>query len=182
MHAVLVPAVGHAGGLERDPPVVPVEVVRRYSRKTYRDTGLTPFRLDSGIAGALNATTPLWTLVLAFTVRSPRASVSCGSPAWSWVSRKPSDLHTIATLLVDPASAPTWSLGSWLALAVLGIIGTGLAYVINYSLIRTEGPVGAAVVLGFLAIDETAPALFRFSGLQRSSLARTSLGDTNRNK
>lgn len=33
-----------------------------------------------------------------------------------------------------------------LAILVLGVLGTGLAYVINYALIATEGPTAASVV------------------------------------
>lgn len=181
-------------------------------------------RVDSGIAGALNATTPLWTLVLAFAVRQSTrlkflqfvglvlgflgslliftpwdagsvdtlgalycllAALSYGI-SYLYMSRflTPRNLSptvlstsqliaasvlTAAALPFDSAGAPTWSFGPWLALAVLGVIGTGLAYVINYALIRTEGAVGASVVtylvpvasvaLGFLVLDETAPLL-----------------------
>ena len=76
---------------------------------------------------------------------------------------------TAATLPFDPTGIPPWSARPWLALAALGALGTGLAYVINYALIRTEGPVGASVVtylipvaslgLGFLVLDESVPAL-----------------------
>ncbi|OLF16590.1 DMT family transporter [Actinophytocola xanthii] len=181
-------------------------------------------RVDSGIAGALNATTPLWTLALAFAVRQSNrlgalqlaglllgflgslliftpwnaggvdtlgalycllAALSYGI-SYLYMSRylTPQNLTptvlstsqliaasilTAACLPLDTASAPTWSLTPWLSLAVLGIIGTGLAYVINYALIRTEGPVGASVVtylvpiasvaLGFLILDENVPLL-----------------------
>jgi drug/metabolite transporter (DMT)-like permease len=181
-------------------------------------------RVDSGIAGALNATTPLWTLVLAYVVRrSTRlrplqvvgmvlgfagsllifmpwdagsvdtlgalycllAALSYGI-SYLYMSRylTPRNLSptvlstsqliaasilTAGALPFDSAGTPTWSVGPWLALAILGVIGTGLAYVINYALIRTEGPVGASVVtylvpvasvaLGFLALGETVPPL-----------------------
>jgi drug/metabolite transporter (DMT)-like permease len=52
---------------------------------------------------------------------------------------------------------------------VLGVVGSGFAYVLNYALIRTEGAVGAAVVtyiipiaslgLGFLVLGESVPLL-----------------------
>lgn len=76
---------------------------------------------------------------------------------------------TAVALPFDSANMPTWSVGPWTALAILGVIGTGLAYVINYALIRTEGPVGASivtylvpvasVVLGFLALGERVSTL-----------------------
>jgi drug/metabolite transporter (DMT)-like permease len=181
-------------------------------------------RVDSGVAGAFNATTPLWTLVLAFAVRQSTqlrplqivglvlgfigslliftpwdagsvdtlgalycllAALSYGisylymsryltprnlSPTVLSVSQLiAASILTAATLPLDSAKAPTWSVGPWLAVAILGVIGTGLAYVINYALIRTEGPVGASVVtylvpvasviLGFLVLNETVSVL-----------------------
>lgn len=181
-------------------------------------------RVDSGIAGALNATTPLWTLALTFTVRQSNrlttlqvtglvlgfigcmltftpwdagsvdalGAIYCLLAAVSYavsylyMSRflTPRDLTptilstgqiiaasilTATTLPIDSSGVPKWSAGPWVALAVLGIVGTGLAYIINYALVRTEGPVGASVVtylipvtslaLGFLVLDESAPTL-----------------------
>jgi drug/metabolite transporter (DMT)-like permease len=181
-------------------------------------------RVESGIAGALNATTPLWTLALAFAVRQSRqlrwlqvAGLALGfvgslliftpwdtgsvdtlgalycllaalsyAISYLYMSRylTPRDLTptvlstgqliaasvlTAATLPLDPAGLPVWSARPYLALAVLGAIGTGLAYIINYALIRTEGPVGASVVtylipvasvgLGVLVLSESVPPL-----------------------
>lgn len=53
---------------------------------------------------------------------------------------------TVLMLAPHPGGAPSVQLGPWLALAVLGILGTGAAYVINYALIRAEGAAGASVV------------------------------------
>jgi len=181
-------------------------------------------RVDSSIAGALNATTPLWTLALAFAIRqsdrltslqvaglilgfvgcllifTPWAASSVDTlgalycllaalsyaVSYLYMSRflTPRNLTptvlstgqiiaasilTAATLPIDTANGPTWSVGPWLALAVLGVLGTGLAYIINYALIRTEGPVGASVVtylvpvaslaLGSLLLHESTPRL-----------------------
>ncbi len=181
-------------------------------------------RVDSGIAGSLNATTPLWTLALTFTVRQANrltniqvvglalGFVGClliftpwdaGSVdslgafycllaalsyaiSYLYMSRflTPRDLTptvlsagqiiaatilTAATLPIDPAGVPTWTAGPWVALAVLGVAGTGLAYIINYALVRAEGPIGASVVtylvpvsslaLGFLILDEPLSAI-----------------------
>ena len=181
-------------------------------------------RVDSGIAGALNATTPLWTLALAFAVRQSSrlnalqvvglvlgfagsmliftpwdtggvdglgalycllAALSYGisylymskyltprklSPTVLSTSQlMAASVLTAATLPFDTAEAPNWSWLPWLALAILGVIGTGLAYIINYALIRTEGPVGASVVtylvpvasvaLGFAFLRESVPLL-----------------------
>jgi len=181
-------------------------------------------RVDSGIAGALNSTTPLWTLVLGFLARQSSrlnalqvlglvmgfvgsllifspwdagsvdtlgalfcllAALSYGI-SYLYMSKflTPRNLTptvlstgqliaasilTAATLPFDSAGAPEWSLTPWLALAILGVLGTGLAYIINYALIRTEGPLGASVVtylvpvasiaLGVTLNSETVPLL-----------------------
>lgn len=58
----------------------------------------------------------------------------------------------VAGFLLD--STP--GLLSWTALFILGLFGTGLAYVINYALIRSEGARGTSVVtylvLAFAAV------------------------------
>jgi drug/metabolite transporter (DMT)-like permease len=79
--------------------------------------------------GAINATTPLWTLLFALSARTQRS-----------------------------ASA------SQTAGLALGIIGTGLAYVLNYRIITDEGPTLASTVtyllpvvaglLGFVVLGE----------------------------
>jgi drug/metabolite transporter (DMT)-like permease len=171
-------------------------------------------RVDSGIAGALNATTPLWTLALAFAVRQSSrlnalqvaglvlgfagslliftpwdsggvdalgalycllAALSYGI-SYLYMSKylTPRELSptvlstsqlmaasvlTALTLPFDTATAPSWSWLSWLALAILGVIGTGLAYIINYALIRTEGPVGASVVTYMVPVASVALGL-----------------------
>jgi drug/metabolite transporter (DMT)-like permease len=181
-------------------------------------------RVDSGIAGALNATTPLWTLALAFLFHQRArldalqvtglvlglagslliftpwdagsidtlgalycllAALSYGI-SYQYMGRYlvhrdlnatvlstsqlvAASVLTAAVLPLDPAEAPTWSPRPWFALAILGVIGTGLAYIINYALIRAEGPVGASVVtylvpvasigLGFLVLVEIVPIL-----------------------
>lgn len=181
-------------------------------------------RVDSGIAGALNATTPLWTLALAFLVRqSSRLSglqvlglvlgflgslliftpwdagsvdtlgaLFCLLAALSYAisylymskyltpkNLTPTVLSTsqliaasvltALTLPLDSAGTPKWSWVPWLSLAILGVLGTGLAYIINYALIRSEGPVGASVVtyvvpvasvaFGVAFLDESVPLL-----------------------
>lgn len=181
-------------------------------------------RVDSGIAGALNATTPLWTLAVVFLARlssrlnglqvlglvlgflgsllifAPWAADSvdtlgtlfCLLAALSYgisylymskylipKNLTPTVLSTsqlvaasvlvALTLPFDTADAPTWSWVPWLSLAILGVFGTGLAYIINYALIRTEGPVGASVVtylvpvasvaLGAVFLSESVPLL-----------------------
>ena len=61
-------------------------------------------------------------------------------------------------------TAPTWRADAIAALLALGIIGTGVAYVINYRIISDDGPVLAstvtyllpvvAVILGALVLAE----------------------------
>lgn len=175
-------------------------------------------RVDSGVAGALNATTPLWTLLFgrvrlagrrvaglvlgfggALAIFAPwsagaidtlgalyclLAAVSYGV-SYQYLSRflAPRDLSptvlsagqlvaasglTALALPLDTAGVPGWAPGPWAALAVLGVVGTGLAFVVNYALIRSEGAVGASVVtylvpvasvgLGFVVLGETLPA------------------------
>ncbi len=168
-------------------------------------------RVDSGIAGALNATTPLWTLALAFLVRQSSrlnalqvlglvlgflgslliftpwnagsvdtlgalfcllAALSYGI-SYLYMSKylTPKNLTptvlstsqliaasvlTALTLPLDTAGTPKWSWLPWLSLAILGVLGTGLAYIINYALIRTEGPVGASVVTYLVPVASVA--------------------------
>jgi drug/metabolite transporter (DMT)-like permease len=50
------------------------------------------------------------------------------------------------TLPFAPGDAPQFTGMVLAAILVLGILGTGLAYVINYALIATEGPTAASVV------------------------------------
>jgi drug/metabolite transporter (DMT)-like permease len=53
---------------------------------------------------------------------------------------------TLLMLAPLPGPTPSAQLGAWLALLVLGALGTGAAYVVNYALIHTEGAAGASVV------------------------------------
>ncbi|TDV53929.1 DMT family transporter [Actinophytocola oryzae] len=190
----------------------------------YLSFALGETRVDSGIAGALNATTPLWTLGLSYVFRLAGrltalqvaglalgfagslmiftpwdagavdivgaafcllAALSYGV-SYLYMSRylanedmSPTVLSTgqllaasvltVACLPFDSSGVPAWSVGPWLALVVLGVAGSGLAYVLNYALIRTEGAVGASVVtylipvtslgLGFLVLREGVPLL-----------------------
>jgi drug/metabolite transporter (DMT)-like permease len=50
------------------------------------------------------------------------------------------------TLPVAGGEAPELSAKVIVAITVLGVLGTGIAYVINYALITTEGPTAASVV------------------------------------
>lgn len=158
-------------------------------------------RVDSSIAGVLNATTPLWTLALVAAARhmesirpaqiagfilgltgcvvlfspwnsntiDPLGTMYCLLAAISYAISyvymaryltpkqiTPTALAaaqllaatgwTLLALAANPGPPPTFTPPAWIALAILGIVGTGLAYIINYALIRSEGPTRASVV------------------------------------
>jgi drug/metabolite transporter (DMT)-like permease len=176
-------------------------------------------RVDSSIAGVLNATTPLWTLALVATVRQmetirptqvagfilglggcvvlyapwnthtidPLGTLYCLLAAISYAISyvytaryltpkkiTPTALAaaqllaatgwTLLALAPHPGPAPHLTPGPWIALVILGLIGTGLAYIINYTIIRNEGATRASVVtylipiasltIGAAALDE----------------------------
>jgi drug/metabolite transporter (DMT)-like permease len=180
--------------------------------------------VDSSTAGIVNATTPLWTVVLALAVRHQRsvtgwqgaglivgfggallifspwhsatAVTSAGgleclaasvSYAVSYIymdkflahrSLNPITLSAcqllVAALLlavalpVLGAGAPHASAASLAGLVILGVLGTGIAYVLNYQIIASEGATVAstvtyllpavAIVLGVLVLGETVTA------------------------
>lgn len=181
-------------------------------------------RVDSSTAGIINATTPLWTVVLALAVRhqktvtswqaaglvfgfagavliftpwhSASGLVSAGgleclaasaSYAVSYIymdrylarrgigpvvlSACQLTLAAVMLALALPVSGvqtPRITAGDLAAVAVLGILGTGLAYVLNYQIITSEGATVAstvtylvpvvAIVLGVLVLSETITA------------------------
>jgi drug/metabolite transporter (DMT)-like permease len=187
-------------------------------------------RVDSSTAGIINATTPLWTVVLALAVRhqkgvtswqaaglvfgfagavliftpwrSASGLVSAGgleclaasaSYAVSYIymdrylARRgigpvvlsACQLAVAAVMLalalpVSGVQTPRITAGDLAAVAVLGILGTGLAYVLNYQIITSEGATVAstvtylvpvvAIVLGVLVLSETITA-FVLSGI-----------------
>jgi drug/metabolite transporter (DMT)-like permease len=168
---------------------------------------LAETRVDSSIAGIINATTPLWTLALVTALRHGETitgrrvagfvlgllgcavllapwnahgiyligalacltaaicyAVSCvylarylapralTPTALSAAQLLIATVWTLLALAPNPGRMPTAQLGPLLALAVLGILGTGAAYVINYALIRTQGPAGASVVIYLIPV------------------------------
>jgi drug/metabolite transporter (DMT)-like permease len=177
-------------------------------------------RITSGLAGVLNATTPLFTVVFALTIRSERVSAvrvaglllgflgvvvlaapwrttalgsslpgvgacllgsACYAASYVYARRfltgrgfsalvlSTGQLAAGAALLVlatpivarSPVTLTPTVIASVL---VLGILGTGVAYVLNYRLIADEGAIAAstvtyliplvAVVLGALILNE----------------------------
>jgi drug/metabolite transporter (DMT)-like permease len=177
--------------------------------------------VGSNIAGVLNATTPLWTLMLAplagvdrsvtvtkgigfglgflgvVVIFSPWKSASeiaswggfacllaSASYAVSYVymgrfltgrGAKPlmlaaSQLAAGSVLLAlalpfAGLERPVWKIDAVVSVLVLGILGTGLAYVLNYRIIQDDGPILAstvtyvlpivAIALGWLFLRET---------------------------
>jgi drug/metabolite transporter (DMT)-like permease len=181
--------------------------------------GVGELTVASNLAGAINATTPLWTVAFALLARrhdpltplqwaglvlgfaggllilSPwqadapsiggllaclGASASYGL-SYVYMGRyltnrglpplvlSTGQLIAASGLLVLAApfggfTAPTWRTDAVVALLALGVIGTGVAYVINYRIISDDGPVLAstvtyllpvvAVILGALVLAE----------------------------
>jgi drug/metabolite transporter (DMT)-like permease len=178
----------------------------------------------SSTAGIINATTPLWTVILALAVRhqksvtrwqaaglvvgfagavlifSPwhaasellgRGSLKCLAAAVSYavsyvymdrylarrgisaIVLSACQLAAAAVMLaialtVTGVQTPQLTAESVAAVAVLGIAGTGFAYVLNYQIITSEGatvastvtylPPVVAIVLGVLVLNETITA------------------------
>ncbi|GAB2962886.1 DMT family transporter [Micromonospora polyrhachis] len=182
--------------------------------------GVAEETIGSNVAGVLNATTPLWTLLLAFTIGVDRtvtrwkaagfalgflgvvaifspwrtadeiaswggvlclAAAASYAVSYIYMSRyltgrgiSPLMLSTsqlgAATVLLAAAipiaglEPPAWRADAVLSLLILGALGTGIAYVLNYRIIQDEGPTAAsavtyllpivAVFLGWLALRE----------------------------
>jgi drug/metabolite transporter (DMT)-like permease len=180
--------------------------------------------VDSSTAGIINATTPLWTVVLALAVRhqrsvtgwqgaglivgfggallifSPWRSASSVASAGGLECLAASVSYAASFIYMDkflvrrglnPIALSACQLmvaAAWLAIAlpaagapaphvtaaslagvvILGVLGTGVAYVLNYQIIASEGATVAAtvtyllpvvaIVLGVLALGETVTA------------------------
>jgi drug/metabolite transporter (DMT)-like permease len=181
--------------------------------------GLGEQTVDSGIAGVLNATTPLWALLIAVVLREERklfslrmlglllgfagtllifapwqshglaswgavailAAAASYAVAYIYIARTLSGRGTTpialsAAQLVTatglsvfvlpiggfaPISVNTWGV---IAVVILGVFGSGIAFALNYRLIADEGAVAAtsvgyllpvvSVLLGAVALDE----------------------------
>jgi drug/metabolite transporter (DMT)-like permease len=186
--------------------------------------GIAEQTVDSNLAGAINATTPLWTLLFAVILRQTRrlhllqllgvalgfagavlilapwrsdsapllgmltclgASASYGL-GYVYMGRyltgrglpplvlSAGQLLAASGLLAcalpfDVSLTGSWRPDALWALLVLGMIGTGLAYVLNYRIITDDGPVLAstvtyllpvvAVLAGLVVLDEQVTAL-----------------------
>ena len=177
--------------------------------------------VNSSTAGIINATTPLWTVVLALAVRHQKAvtrwqaaglivgfagavlifspwrtgsgltsagGLECLAASVSYavsyiymdrflarrglsaIVLSACQLAAAAVMLaialaVTGARAPDFTTTSVAAVAILGIVGTGIAYVLNYQIITSEGATVAstvtyllpvvAIVLGVLVLGES---------------------------
>ena len=181
--------------------------------------GVAEQTVDSNLAGAINATTPLWTVLFALLARrhdplgpmqwagmvlgfagallilSPWQAGSAPLPgvlacvgasasyglSYVYMGRyltnrgltplvlSAGQLIAAAGLLIlatpfGGLAAPSWRPDAVAALVVLGVVGTGVAYVINYRIITDDSPVLAstvtyllpvvAVILGALVLSE----------------------------
>jgi drug/metabolite transporter (DMT)-like permease len=164
--------------------------------------------VDSALAGVLNATTPLWTVLVALAVGQERnlrttrivglaiglggtvvifqpwttdvtndlggelaclAAAACYGISFVYIARYLTPLRlspfvlaygqtTAATILLAPAlliagRQSTDIDGTVLAaVAMLGFVGTGLAYAINYAIIARDGPTVASTVIYLLPV------------------------------
>jgi drug/metabolite transporter (DMT)-like permease len=164
--------------------------------------------VDSSTAGIINATTPLWTVVLALAVRHQKTvtgwqaaglitgfagavliftpwhtaggllsagGLECLAASVSYavsyiymdrylarrgigpVVLSACQLAAAAVMLaialgVSGVQTPHVTAGSVAAIAVLGVIGTGLAYVLNYQIITSEGATVASTVTYLLPV------------------------------
>jgi drug/metabolite transporter (DMT)-like permease len=179
--------------------------------------GVGELSIDSGLAGILNATTPLWTVTLALVARMERLTAVRGAGLLlgfggalvifaPW--RSPASVSGAGACLaasalygvlfvyagrylagrgIDPIVLSTGQLSAatvlsacalpigWRmpepradavgSLIVLGVLGTGIAYILNYRLITDDGPTVAstvtylipvaAVLFGMVALGES---------------------------
>jgi drug/metabolite transporter (DMT)-like permease len=181
--------------------------------------------VNSATAGIINATTPLWTVVLALAVRHQKAvtrwqaaglavgfagallvfspwegasglmsagGLECLAASVSYaisyiymdrfLARRgispvvlsacqllAASVTLAVVLAVTGVSAPHLTAGRVAAIAVLGIVGTGIAYVLNYQIISSDGATTAstvtyllpvvAIVLGVIVLHEAITAL-----------------------
>src|SRR6266508_3574318 len=121
-------------------------------------------RIDSAVAGMINAITPLFTVVVAVLdghERKPTRLQMVGFLAGRAHSPVPlagaqllaaSGLTVIALPFVRGWAVSAWRLDAVLALLGLGILATGVAYVLNYRIITDDGASAASLVSYLLPI------------------------------
>ncbi|MGB3440275.1 MAG: DMT family transporter [Actinophytocola sp.] len=162
--------------------------------------------VDSGVAGVLNATTPLWVLLIGIVLRSERdlsatklgglvlgflgtllifspweaeiagwgafvilVAAICYAISFAYIGRfvsgrgvAPIALSASQILAATGLMALAMPVGGFgaihlrwdaaIAIAILGIFGTGFAFALNYRLITDEGPTNAATVAYLLPV------------------------------
>ncbi|MQM28713.1 DMT family transporter [Glycomyces albidus] len=59
---------------------------------------------------------------------------------------------SIATVPLLGWTQPTWKLSPVLAVLILGFLGTGIAYILNYRIITDDGPTAASIVVYLLPV------------------------------
>lgn len=166
-------------------------------------------RVDTAISGMLNATAPVWTVVIAFLagqasrpsrtqvlgigvgalgtllifepwrLDSPMlgwetvaclAAALCYGISYVYIARFLSGtgasplvlsagqlvagtaLSVVVCLPFGALTMPNWHAGSLVSLLILGTLGTGVAYVLNYRIIADDGAIAAAAVIYLLPI------------------------------
>jgi drug/metabolite transporter (DMT)-like permease len=185
--------------------------------------GIAERDVTSSLAGAINATTPLWTIAFALAPRierrvpalralglllgfagallilAPWEQVDSGqttgallclaaSASYIYIGRYLKDTGWSSIMLsagqlaaatlwlslpVDGFTPPSWRLDAVSALLVLGIVGTGLAYVLNYRVIADDGAVLASTVTYLLPV---VAALLAAVVLDEAFTLRTAVG------
>lgn len=164
--------------------------------------------VGSATAGILNATTPLWTIIVALATRHERnlpaaraaglivgfggallvfapwqeqsalasaGAVECLGAALCYgisyvymdkfIARRGVSLVSLSAcqlliasvvlgcvLGVAGAPAPRMTAGVWASIAILGLFGTGIAYVLNYQIISSDGATTASTVTYLLPV------------------------------
>lgn len=187
--------------------------------------GIGEQTVGSNVAGMINATTPLWTVVIAYVAGTGRAvtpakalgisigllgtvvifspwqsaaemvswgGLACLAAAASYgvsyvymgkyltgrgipalvLSASQLFAASVFLVLAVPVAGMqpiTWRTDAVASVVVLGVLGTGIAYVLNYRLIADEGPATAsittyllpvvALVIGYLVLGEPVTAL-----------------------
>jgi drug/metabolite transporter (DMT)-like permease len=168
--------------------------------------------VSSATAGVINASTPLWTVLI--TVLAYRSGTSARRNAWSliigfagvllifsprnhaseiaswgglaclgaaasygisyvyigkFLVKKELGVMRMATGQLLAATAltlaavpfmgwtePQWALTPTIAVLILGVLGTGIAYILNYRIITDDGPTAASIVVYLLPIVSVA--------------------------
>jgi drug/metabolite transporter (DMT)-like permease len=59
---------------------------------------------------------------------------------------------TLATVPLFGWTAPTWELAPVVAVLILGALGTGIAYILNYRIVTDDGPTAASIVVYILPL------------------------------